>query len=484
MKNLSIEKRLPRKLKRLYILALSLVAIFLVVGQALIQVSITKQQSDSRVVNIAGRQRMLSQRLCKTSILLANPDIYMPDAEIYIQDLASILELWLKCHEGLKSGILLLETAIPVKNSLKIDSMFAAIDPMFSIMYFNAQEIKSQLESPTKAKNEIIKNALVKMLQNERSFLKTMDAIVFSYDIEAKQRIENLKKIEIFLFVVTLLILVVEGVFIFIPTYKQIDIALTTLVAREGELRTINGRLKEANLSVLNARSALLKATQETYDLEKHQDKLRNASLIKGQEEERKRIALELHDGIGQMLTGIKLISENMNDADFPAEKDRKTLSELKQLIADTIAETRVISFNLMPSVLNDFGVFSAIRMLLEQTKKSSEIHFYFVAPEVEFRINRNLEITLYRICQEAINNTLKHAKATEVNINIQINNDAIIFKYADNGIGFDVKKLVSKALKNGINNIKARTELCDGTVKILSAKGKGMNISIYIPVT
>jgi signal transduction histidine kinase len=482
-KVLPIEKKLPRKLIKLYILALSFVALFVVLGQILIQVSITDQQSDSRVVNIAGRQRMLSQRLCKTSILLANPYIYMPDAEIYMENLSGILALWNKCHKGLMSGKLDLESEIPVKNSVRLDSMFRRINPIFNIIFQNASLISAELENPSQHKNEIINNALIKILQNEQSFLKAMDDIVFQYDKEAKERIENLKTIEILLFGITLFILFLEGVFIFMPTYKQIDFALSSLVSREKELELSNKQLLEANLSVSKTKTELLEAIQEKYRLEKQQDRVRNASLIKGQEDERKRISTDLHDGIGQMLTGLKLIAEKLNDNVFHAEKDRKTFEELKELLNDTIAETRIISFNLMPSVLNDFGVFSAIRMLIDQTKKNTSIDFEFRTNEWELRLNRNIEITIYRICQEAITNTIKHASASKVSIEIKIDYDKIILRYLDNGIGFDYKKMASKTLKNGLNNIKARTELQDGTLKFSSAKGKGMEILINIPL-
>ncbi|MFN0047797.1 MAG: histidine kinase [Cytophagales bacterium] len=481
--NAAIEKMLPRKLIKLYVLALSFVALFLIIAQIVIQVSIIDQQSDSRVVNIAGRQRMLSQKLCKTSILLGNPTIYLPDAELYISDLDDILELWSTCHFGLMNGKLELDATIFVKNSSNLDSMYAAINPIFNVIYTNARNISKEMNNPSLQKNDIIKSSLIQILQNEQAFLKAMDAIVFRYDAEAKKRVEALKRIEILLFGITLIILFLEGIFIFLPTYKQIDFALNALVNREKELEEANVQLIAANLVVSNAKTELLAATQEKYQLQIQQDKVRNWSLIKGQEEERKRISLELHDGIGQMLTGIKLIAENLNSNVFSLEKDRQTFDDLKQLLNDTIAETRIISFNLMPAVLNDFGIFSALRMLIEQTKKNASIQFDFNTNGLEFRFNRNIEINIYRICQEAINNTIKHASATNVSININILTDSILIKYTDNGIGFDSKKVNKNSLKNGLNNIKARTELLNGNLVLASAKGKGIKIEINLPL-
>src|SRR6516225_7392450 len=121
------QRQLAKRLQKLYILALSAIALGSIIGQLVIQYCIGQQQSDAKVVNLAGRQRMLSQRLCKTSILLANPEIYLADDELYLQDLYEIMELWDKVHQGLKGGMLDLGTKIKVQNSPKIDSMLRAI---------------------------------------------------------------------------------------------------------------------------------------------------------------------------------------------------------------------------------------------------------------------------------------------------------------------------------------------------------------------
>jgi signal transduction histidine kinase len=475
--------KLSRKLVRLYMLALSLVAFFSVIGQVLIQTAITDQQNYSRVINIAGRQRMLSQRLCKTSILLANPTIFMPDAEIYTQDINEILELWIKSHLGLKNGLLKLETDIYVSNSPKIDSMFKELDPIFKTIYQNAQIISKEIKQPSLQKNAIIQDALSFILKNERSFLLMMNKIVFQYDSEAKVKIDKLKKIELLLFFLTLIILVLEGIFIFIPSYKQINATVSTLAASENELFLLNEQLYSTNQSLIKTKEDLVRATEEKYRLQMKEDKVRSASIIEGQEEERKRMALDLHDGIGQMLTGLKLIAEKLTDTAFSTDKERKTFVDLKSLLDETIAETRVISFNLMPSVLNDFGLVSAIRLLIEQTQKNTEISILFNVRDASFRFNKNLEVTLYRICQEAINNTIKHAKASEIVIELRTSNYYIHFNIIDNGQGFDQRKLKSKTIKNGIRNMKARAELHNGELKISTGKNKGTSILVKMPL-
>lgn len=476
-------KELSRRLIKLYVLALSLVAIFSIISQVLIQVSITDQQSDSRVVNIAGRQRMLSQRLCKTAILLTNPEIYMPDAEMYVEDIGEILKLWHKCHNGLKDGRLELETNIPVKNSFILDTMWQNIDPYFQNIYKSAVVIKEEVESPTLEKKKRMTAALKQMLSNERIFLKMMDKIVFRYDAEAKERIERLKRVELILFGITLFILFLEGIFIFRPTYKHINSTVENLMKSEDELKVLNRQLMETNAELNVAKIELLKATEEKYRLKNQEDKNRSALIIQGQEEERKRMALELHDGIGQMLTGLKLISEKLNENVFASEKDRRTFNDLKQLLHDTIAETRVISFNLMPTVLNDFGVDAALRLLIDQTQKNTQIKFFYDSNCGDGRYNKNIEIAIYRICQEAINNAVKHATATEVNVHLFRKEQYLQLFVSDNGKGFDAKKLKTKTPKNGLTNMQSRAELLNGQFKISSIKDKGTKILAKIPL-
>ncbi|MDX2188920.1 MAG: histidine kinase [Bacteroidota bacterium] len=479
----SSQKDLSNNLVKLYILALSAVALFSIISQILVQYSIAQQQNDARVVNIAGRQRMLSQKLCKTAILIVEPKVFMADAEYYYQDISEIIELWEKCHYGLKNGLLKLENDVPVNNSAKIDSMFNKIEPIFLKLITNAKIINSQTVNPTTLKSDEVKQSLNQMLQNERTFLKMMDKIVFQYDSEAKERVGNLKTIELWLFLLTIIILILEGIFIFRPTYKQINDTIDEIKASEQNQKDLNEQLNLVNDSLFRARYELLEATEEKYKLLMKEDKIRSVSLIEGQEDERKRLSIELHDGLGQMLTGLKLISEKLNENTFEHEKDRKTFNDLKQLLNETIAETRTISFNLMPTVLNDFGIISAIKLLSEQTEKNATISIKFTHNLEEKRLPKNIEITIYRIAQEAINNIIKHANASEIEINLMLIDKIIHLSINDNGKGFDIRRKNNKKIQNGINNMRSRTEINEGEFKIISNVGRGTKINVSIPL-
>ncbi|PKK34635.1 hypothetical protein BWI96_21090 [Siphonobacter sp. SORGH_AS_0500] len=146
--------------------------------------------------------------------------------------------------------------------------------------------------------------------------------------------------------------------------------------------------------------------------------RIRTAALLEGQEEERKRLAQELHDGVGQLLTGIRLQIELLQNASY-TDKEKISYQVLKELVLETIETVRQISYDLMPSVLTDFGLVSALRLLSEKITKISGIKVRFNSGEFPIRLSSAIEVNLYRIVQEAINNSLKYAKASVIDITL-----------------------------------------------------------------
>jgi PAS domain S-box-containing protein len=213
------------------------------------------------------------------------------------------------------------------------------------------------------------------------------------------------------------------------------------------------------------------------------EQKIRSASLIEGQEKERKKIARELHDGLGQMLTALKFNIEGIKGASSKRETVR--LEEIKKMIVDTIGEVRRISFNLMPSVLSDFGITSAVKDLSEQVSKASRVNVVFDNHSSIKRLNKTTEINLYRIVQEGLNNAIKYAEADEVRIILSNNDESLNLTIADNGKGFNSKigsNGKPSSSGNGIVNIQERTSLINGEFKIETAPGMGTKIFIKVP--
>lgn len=213
---------------------------------------------------------------------------------------------------------------------------------------------------------------------------------------------------------------------------------------------------------------------QELSEQEKTIQRQKTYLLLEGEERERKRLARELHDSLGQMLNGLRIRLDAINDDD-----QRK---ELKKITDDAIIELKQIINNLMPTVIIDFGLESAIKQFCDN------IHnFYSVDIKYQyFKIDNPPDLTfetaifIYRIIQEAINNIIKHAKATTINISIDKFSNKICLYIKDNGIGFDTQKEYKGC---GIKNIHERVLLLQGSVEI-SSSTNGTIINIEIPLT
>lgn len=472
----TLEQEVTQRLTKFYILALTAVAVLSITGQILIQQSLKDTLNDAHVVNIAGRQRMLSQRLSKMAILLTNADRFSEEARFYRREFGETLTLWRKCHEGFVNENLETERHLLVKNSDKINKMLQELDPIFLT-------IKSKLELILNNEEFDKKQVLDDILINERLFLNKMDSIVFQYDLESEQKVNRVRSIEFFLFFLTIAILILEGVLIFKPLTEYIKKVIIMLTNSEQALQQKNLELSISNQKLLEAQKNLVKITEEKYELMRKEDNVRSSALMEGQEEERRRLSRELHDGIGQMLTGLKLHSEKLKNLPFADDKQRKTFEQHNKLIEETIEATRVVSFNLMPPVLSDFGLSAAIRILAENTQQASGILVLFESNFDKTRLNSNLEVNLYRIAQEALNNIQKHSKATEAKVVLQKHKTAVELSISDNGVGFEqtgVKK--ATIINNGLSNMQTRVHLLGGQIKIQAKSTKGTLITVKIP--
>jgi signal transduction histidine kinase len=185
------------------------------------------------------------------------------------------------------------------------------------------------------------------------------------------------------------------------------------------------------------------------------------------------------------MLTALKLGIENMGAHGTFSEKGQKMLAELKTLIGQTIQETRVISFNLMPAVLSDFGIASALKLLTSQTSNNTGFNITFNTNFNGARLPKNIEIGMYRIAQEGIHNALKYAQADRIAVELVTKKKYIHLIIADNGKGFLYGQEEENGIAHlGINNMQERSHMINGSMKIDSRPGKGTRIQIKVPVT
>jgi len=203
-------------------------------------------------------------------------------------------------------------------------------------------------------------------------------------------------------------------------------------------------------------------------------------AIINATEEERKRIARELHDGIGQQLTGLKL-AWNKLLRDISGEKEKKKVEELAVVLDEACSDVREISHRMMPRALGEMGLVAAISDMLAKSLGTGEITYRFEHFRVESRFAEHVELGLYRICQELINNVIKHSEATEVSVQLFLSKAQLVLIIEDNGNGFDLDKNGDGI---GLLNIRSRLNTVNGEVNYEPSPNSGTVATIRIPIT
>ncbi len=205
------------------------------------------------------------------------------------------------------------------------------------------------------------------------------------------------------------------------------------------------------------------------------------SKILETEDRERKRIAKELHDSIGQNLTAASLNFNYVNKRMDQKNADIRNKLELGiSFLSEAIDESRNIAHNLMPQAIADFGYVLSIESLLENLNQTTDIEFTFYDNLKNQRLPSDIELSLYRITQEAINNAIKHAQATEIVIQLMKHPDSLILSIEDNGSGF---KTNQKIKGFGLNGMKNRVSALSGILDIDTFPDKGTVITVEIPI-
>lgn len=597
----SLDKKTFDKLSRLYIIALSTIALSVIISQILVRNHLDTQKSDSTVINIAGRQRMLSQKLTKEIVSLT-VSFDESNRTILKKNIKETLFLWNLSHNSLQKGNDSL--GLPKKNSRKIKQQFTAINPVFDTIQKASKSIVKKLEiNPLTSINKLSSD-IKKITNNEGEFLFIMDKIVNQYDLEADEKVVWLRKLEFSLMVLTLLILLGEFVFIFWPTAKSVKATLSDLLSAEKkakkmafdadelslskeksikELRVLSHAMDETLLfarissdgnliHIGNKFSRLFKVSKlkqdvlfwnflssnkkeqsliedlikkykktgwqgevkttikyniaiwlemaiipyrptedkselliiaseiterkfaqlevemlnkASFDEKISQQKIISSKIIENQEKEQNRIAKDVHDGIGQMLTGLKYNLESININDI--EKTASKIEHLKALTTNIIKGVRTATFNLTPPELSDHGIVPAItKLTLELGKLTGKKILFFNKTDFNSRLDSLVEINIYRITQEAINNAIKYADSSHILVSLSHSKNILSMVIDDDGKGFEPSKV--KKVKNGdggmgMTFMKERIKYIDGRLFLNSELGKGTRVTLNIPI-
>ncbi len=236
------------------------------------------------------------------------------------------------------------------------------------------------------------------------------------------------------------------------------------------------------NINQQNLQISILRDLREKRKIEEElqsERARRTQAIFDGQEMERKRLAKEIHDGLGQSLIAIRLLIEGKIAGS--TEVNKEALEKIRGLIDSTIADARMMSNNLMPSVLHEFGFATALRQLCDHVRQSSKLAVHYDVECSKFMLSSVQTVYLFRIAQEAVNNILKHSKATEMKVLIFQTENQLSLIISDNGSGMDSEKMNNNS-GNGLFNIKERVQLLQGEFNFYSTPEKGTELQIKIP--
>ena len=203
--------------------------------------------------------------------------------------------------------------------------------------------------------------------------------------------------------------------------------------------------------------------------------KNRFRAVVEAEEKERKRIAQELHDGLGQLLSAVRLNISSLDED----ETDKKIQNSV-HLVDAAVGEVRTISHNMMPTALTKIGLSAALRDLIRSIQESGKVNAKFTESG-KIALNESKSVAIFRIAQEVINNTMKYANASKINLNLSSGKDHLLVEIVDDGVGFDTNQIKnSKGI--GWKNIHSRVDLLGGEIDIYSKLGSGTTVRIKLP--
>jgi PAS domain S-box-containing protein len=215
--------------------------------------------------------------------------------------------------------------------------------------------------------------------------------------------------------------------------------------------------------------------------------RLLTSQLLTIQERERRRVSRELHDELGQALTVLKIhlvAIENRLRRDQPELK--ATCDQLLTYIDAVIENVRRLSWDLSPSILEDLGLSSSLRYLIDETCRNNNLSCTLAMDEIDQLFSAETRINIYRIFQESLTNIVKHARATQISVGVRREGDAVSFSIKDNGRGFDQKKVMAREVAKrglGLTAMNERALMARGSLNLWSQKDRGTRINFLIPI-
>jgi signal transduction histidine kinase len=262
--------------------------------------------------------------------------------------------------------------------------------------------------------------------------------------------------------------------------FKALDELVKSVKQAMGFANAIGSMNLDTEYEVLSEHDslgrALINMQQHLKDFQYQEEQMQlntQKAILRGQEKDRERLSREMHDGLGPLLTSLRMIIQQLEITSEIKEK-------IKGILDETIAEVRRMTYNLMPQALVDFGVGGALANLTKMSSKASGISIaYSYAMKNGSRLPDEINTGLYRIAQEILNNSLKHSGATEIKMSLTEFDDRISFYFQDNGKGFETTKTYEGS---GLLNIRERCRILQSKMNLTSGKD-GTIVEIEIPL-
>jgi signal transduction histidine kinase len=451
-------RRTARLLTARYVFAILLVAILASAGQVLVQVALSRQAHDAQVINLAGRQRNYSQALCKS--LIATLNLPAIEAEIAWAEARDILPRWQKVHAGLITGDPSLD--LPVNDSPDLALRWQALHPIFVDL---SQRITTAIDS-----QQLARPSVRDLLSAQRRYLQGMESVVEQLDREARQRVRQTRILEGSLFAILCVVLMAEVLFIFRPVVRRIRIEIdgrerAEEAAIEREVAEVSGRLE-------------------------------------------RRIGQDLHDGLGQVLTGIsfqlKALQRRLSVAEIRAEalsEAHRNAADITSQVAQAIGHTRTLARMLHPVEADADSLGTAMRDLGDIAEKVFAVQALVLwdddlpIPGAQDEDGNDQLVDsqetppsmhLYRIAQEAMSNAIRHGGAKHLWITGTVSEGRGELIIADDGSGFvppSPTSLHGPRTGMGLRIMAFRSERIGGRFSLERRPEGGMRVTVTWPI-
>lgn len=263
--------------------------------------------------------------------------------------------------------------------------------------------------------------------------------------------------------------------------YKEGEYTFETEhVTKSGEIIQVE---MKSRLVVYSNEKLILSISRNISERKAFERKILRA-VIETEERERERFSKDMHDGLGPLLSTIKLYVNELTNEEIEKDEKQKMVQYTNDLIDEAITSTRNISNNLMPRVIHEYGLEKAIESFCNKVNTTQKINIIYNFSNIDRSLDKNLELILFRVISELINNTLKYAQAKNIVINLYKEGNKIHLHFADDGIGFDVENIMNnKNTGMGLKNIISRIRSVNGNCNFVSNKNQGFKIDIEINV-